>query len=276
MFSNRSYSPVEQLDEEESASEKLLTHWLDPHRQLKLSRYRKFCIQYWAYFTHGILLFMSALFFCLWIRARTQRPEEPVYSPANEAVEYLNSLTTFNGTFNHPSEFRGHPTPEIDAAWMRISQGVKPTRLTLEQVLKVGKKDSPSKVKFRDEDGGGYMASMEVTHQLHCLNMLRKYTYHEYYETFDPSFTEAKPEVFRTHLDHCVEILRQNLMCSADVGMITYEWVKGFSEPYPDFNTKHQCRNFDKILEWGYKQAVHIPRDHVARFGYEIDLTIPP
>ncbi|PPQ65051.1 hypothetical protein CVT26_015747 [Gymnopilus dilepis] len=185
-------------------------------------------------------------------------------APANEAIEYNRELTMFNGTFNFPSEFRGPPTPEIDAAWMRISQGVKPTRLTLEQVLKIGKFDTPSKVKFREEDGGGYMASMEVTHQLHCLNMLRKYTYKEYYQNFDPSFTHPKPDVFRTHLDHCVEILRQHLMCTADVGMITYEWVTGFSEPYPDFNVKHQCRNFEKILDWGYRHAIHLPRDHVA------------
>lgn len=46
---------------------------------------------------------------------------------------------------------------------------VKPTRLTREQLLMIGKEDTPSKVKFREEDGGGYMASVEVTHQLHCL-----------------------------------------------------------------------------------------------------------
>ena len=46
---------------------------------------------------------------------------------------------------------------------------VKPIRLTKEQLLKVGKKDTPSKVKFLDEDGGGYMAALEVNHQVHCL-----------------------------------------------------------------------------------------------------------
>ena len=207
MFSSRAYSPVEQIDDDDSASEKLLAQWLDPKRHLGLSRYRKFWRQYWAYFTHGVLLFLSLLFFALWIRARYQHQVESVYckpfitsqwgffqtrgvAPANEAIEYNRELTMFNGTFNFPSEFRGPPTPEIDAAWMGISQGgelhdtckrnistrysllmalVKPTRLTLEQVLKIGKFDTPSKVKFREEDGGGYMASMEVTHQLHCL-----------------------------------------------------------------------------------------------------------
>ncbi|KAF8813235.1 hypothetical protein BYT27DRAFT_7335163 [Phlegmacium glaucopus] len=270
------YSPVQQTDEDDSATEKLLGHWFHPEARHKISRYRSFWIHHWAYFTHGALLSVSILFFWLWMRARVQIPKFIVYSPANVAVEYNKEFTVFNGTFNYPSVYRGYPTPEIDAAWLRISQDVKPTRLTREQILKIGKEDTPSKVKFREEDGGGYMASLEVTHQLHCLNMLRKYTYHEYYEKFDPSFTDAKPEVFRMHLDHCVEIIRQNLMCSADVGMITYEWVRGFSVPYPDFNTRHQCRNLEKILAWGNQNAVHIPRSHVSRFGHEVDLSKAP
>ena len=56
--------------------------------------------------------------------------------------------------------------------------------------------------------------------------MLRKYLYFDYYSQFDPFFTESKPETYRMHLEHCVDNLRQVLMCSADVGMITYEWVR--------------------------------------------------
>ena len=56
--------------------------------------------------------------------------------------------------------------------------------------------------------------------------MLRKYLYFDYYSQFDPFFTESKPETYRMHLAHCVDNLRQVLMCSADVGMITYEWVR--------------------------------------------------
>ncbi|KDR73859.1 hypothetical protein GALMADRAFT_71587, partial [Galerina marginata CBS 339.88] len=196
------------------------------------------------------------------------------------AVEYHREMTVFNGTFDYPSPYRGYPTPEIDAAWRRITQDckLKPTRLTREQVLKIGKKDTPSKVKYLEEDGGGYMAALEVTHKLHCLDVLRKYTYREHYERFDPDFTLLTPEIFRTHLDsdHCVEILRQDLMCSADVGMITFEWVKGHSHPYPDFNTQHKCRNFEKILAWEIDNAVYIPRGRISRFESEVDLVEPP
>ncbi|KDR76723.1 hypothetical protein GALMADRAFT_33089, partial [Galerina marginata CBS 339.88] len=158
---------------------------------------------------------------------------------------------TFNGTLEYPSIYRGNPTPELDAAWQKISQDgkLKYTRLTLNQLQAIGKDDTPSKVRFREEDGGGYAAALEVSHQLHCLDLLRKYSYREYYEKFDKAFL-APPDFFRLHLDHCVEILRQNLMCSADGGMITFEWVRGMDIPYPDFNTRHQCRNFEKILAW--------------------------
>ena len=43
-------------------------------------------------------------------------------APANIAVEYYKELIFFNGTLNHPSVYRGYPTSEIDAAWLRISQ----------------------------------------------------------------------------------------------------------------------------------------------------------
>lgn len=76
--------------------------------------------------------------------------------------------------------------------------------------------------------------------------------------------------------DHCVEMIRQNIMCAADTGLITYDWVRGWSLPYPDFNTVHQCRDYEKVLDWAYSNAVHIPRDHVSRWEDTVDLTSPP
>ncbi|KAJ7104123.1 hypothetical protein B0H15DRAFT_763792, partial [Mycena belliarum] len=180
------------------------------------------------------------------------------------AVNY--QTVKFNGTFDFPSIYRGPPSAEIDAAWDRISVDVKPTRLEPSILQKIGKEETPSLVKFRPEDGGGFMASYETFHQLHCVaspspllaspdahriiqNLLRKYTYHEHYEKFDHSFKE-RPATFRAHVDHCIEMIRMNLMCAADTGLITYHWVQNWTMPYPDFNTLHQCRDFDAILKW--------------------------
>ncbi|KJA18657.1 hypothetical protein HYPSUDRAFT_106902, partial [Hypholoma sublateritium FD-334 SS-4] len=163
----------------------------------------------------------------------------------------------FNGSLEYPSIYHGKPYMELDEAWHRITKGVRVIRLTREDLLEIGKQDTPSKVKFSEADGGGYMAALEVAHELHCLNVLRKYLHFDYYGKEDPFFTESEPKTYRKHLEHCIEILRQSLMCTAHNNMITFEWVRGFSTPYPDFNTRHICRDFEKIISWQNAHGVH-------------------
>jgi hypothetical protein len=45
-------------------------------------------------------------------------------------------------------------------------------------------------------------------------------------------------------------------MCQSDLGIITYNWVKGYSTPRPDFNTRHQCRDFEMALRQINKNQV--------------------
>ncbi|KAG2059392.1 hypothetical protein BDR06DRAFT_949446 [Suillus hirtellus] len=197
----------------------------------------------------------------------------PVYSPASGAVDPM--IIRFNGTLDFPSIYRGPPSQEIDAVWARITDDVPPTRMSLEEILKAGEVDTPSKVKYPPEYGGGFMVSMEAPHQLHCLNLLRKASWPKYYGPIDPSFQDT-PEVVRMHLDHCIEMLRENTMCNADVTMITWDWVQGHKIPYPNFNTRHQCRDFEKVLDWAVEHAVHIPRSAVIRFEDTVDIPLPP
>lgn len=50
-----------------------------------------------------------------------------------------------------------------------IERIVRPTRIAEDQLVKINKGGRPSVVKFREEDGGGYMATLEFGHQMHCL-----------------------------------------------------------------------------------------------------------
>lgn len=54
-------------------------------------------------------------------------------------------------------------------------------------------------VELHPEIGGGYMASVEALHLLHCLNMLRQATYEDYYKD-KPGPWEDSPQVLRFHL----------------------------------------------------------------------------
>ncbi|KAG1883797.1 hypothetical protein F4604DRAFT_1736529 [Suillus subluteus] len=64
-------------------------------------------------------MFITMVFFVLWVRAPSI-DDVVLYSPANEAVEYV-GIIRFNGTLGTPSIYRGPPSPEINAAWDRIS-----------------------------------------------------------------------------------------------------------------------------------------------------------
>jgi hypothetical protein len=261
------YSPVDIVDDDdEKLSSDAKTFGAEPRHESRTLR---------LWLTHCVLICTSVLSFTLWMRTppthlRNDIPS--IYSPANVAVEPV--IVRFNGTLDFPSIYRGTPSPEIDEAWNRIARNVAPTRMTREEMLKAGTTDLRSKVRYPDKIGGGYMASLESAHQLHCVNLLRKASWPRYYESTDISF-QTTPKVFRLHLDHCIEMIRQNIMCNADVTMITWYWVQGHRVPYPNFNTRHRCRNFEKIIDWSVEHAIHIDESEVIRFEDTVDIPKP-
>lgn len=59
------------------------------------------------------------------------------------------------------------------------------------------------------------------------------------------------------HLYHCLETLRQSILCHADPGVVGYKFVRGREQrPYPDFNTPHKCRDWRGIIDWAYRHMV--------------------
>jgi hypothetical protein len=63
---------------------------------------------------------------------------------------------------------------------------------------------SPDSLKITDPKTGkvGYRAAIEVFHQLHCLNLLRQFTWKEYYVN-DGGDISAEPEDVRSHVGRC-------------------------------------------------------------------------
>ncbi|KAK2011971.1 hypothetical protein LZ32DRAFT_320239 [Colletotrichum eremochloae] len=84
------------------------------------------------------------------------------------------------------------------------------------------------------------MGTLEVFHQLHCLDMIRRYTYPEFYPV--DKFRTRK-EFMRDHIEHCIDMLRQALMCFGDTGLVTFHWVEDTRVPVPDFNTAPMSRS---------------------------------
>lgn len=58
------------------------------------------------------------------------------------------------------------------------------------------------------------------------------------------------------YLDHCADMLRQKLMCDADMTLVTYNWVSNHYTPHPNFNVQHRCRNFDAAMAWTRERQI--------------------
>ncbi|KAL2277824.1 hypothetical protein FJTKL_15115 [Diaporthe vaccinii] len=171
-----------------------------------------------------------------------------VWSPAFEAVEYVD--VQFQNSFFEESRYRGRPTPEIERAWFDL-WNFGPVNIPVDKLGALNKSKDDDWQRTKPESGGGVIGSLEVFHQIHCLDFIRQYTYKDEYDYSTlPSF-DGSPRLVREHVDHCINSLRIYLQCASDV--TPYLMRRDTQKPLgidPDFNTQHKCRNFDAIHAW--------------------------
>ncbi|KAF2125954.1 hypothetical protein P153DRAFT_298809, partial [Dothidotthia symphoricarpi CBS 119687] len=88
---------------------------------------------------------------------------------------------------------------------------------------------------------------MAVYHQLHCLSILTTSlpTSMEQWEKMDPKIRE--------HRSHCVEYLRQSILCNADT---TLEGETGSWTKSTGWGQTHSCVDFDALTEWANERAI--------------------
>lgn len=116
------------------------------------------------------------------------------------------------------------------------------------------------------ELGGGVTAYLAGFHQIHCLvgcmtlsisnvltmisqNLVRQYTYRDQYN-YDhlPAFDQS-PHMLLDHVEHCIEMMRIDLMCYSDETpyLIKFDDV---GDEVVETNSFHRCRNFEKLIDW--------------------------
>lgn len=156
------------------------------------------------------------------------------------------------------------PNPEADAIWGEWEL-TRYFPVTAEQIRAMGK-DPRTAVKLRDEDWGlgddAYVAILDVYHQLHCLNSLRRIAYGQYYNTTGAGLHHEthKGELYEIHINHCVDMLMQTLQCSGNVNLITMHWVAEQEYPFPDMSVNKQCVNFDKLTHWRKENTLDLDK----------------
>ncbi|KAM7189748.1 protein of unknown function (DUF3328) domain containing protein [Rhypophila sp. PSN 637] len=173
-------------------------------------------------------------------------------SPALDAVEYYD--TEFANSFGERSPYRGPPTVERERLWFEL-WAANDVLVTPEQFQQLNRANNGKDyVKARPEYGNGYVALLEAFHQIHCLDVIRMYTWWvlgKYPEDRIPPPMTGGPKANRIHVDHCIESLRLTLMCQGDVTpVLKYKMPSAALGKKPEFSSHHKCRNFTRIKEW--------------------------
>ncbi|TWU70644.1 hypothetical protein ED733_000747 [Metarhizium rileyi] len=177
------------------------------------------------------------------------------YSPINEAIQEDYSYVRFNGSLWYDSPYKGPPTPKVEQAWQDL-MAYGTISVTADDITRIG--HNLTAVQFPEAAGGGYLAVAMGTHQIHCLHFV-------WQDHHIASFPKAKAskegasEMYERHYEHCIDYIRQTLMCNFDPGIIPYYWVRKHSQPTPDGNTRHKCVNWHALQDWLRHRAVKIP-----------------
>ncbi|KAI0520849.1 hypothetical protein F5B22DRAFT_653787 [Xylaria bambusicola] len=139
--------------------------------------------------------------------------------------------------------YEGKPNKHNNAAWEHLLEvGVVAISREENERLKNGTATTPA-------NSNEYMVELELFHQLHCLKWIRD----QLWELEEVVSSRKKLGEFsqRTdHNDHCIDYLRQSIMCHGDVTPITFEWNSEINNYLGHHSTEHQCRDFNQIFNW--------------------------
>ncbi|KAM7216085.1 protein of unknown function (DUF3328) domain containing protein [Rhypophila decipiens] len=178
----------------------------------------------------------------------------------------------FESTFhNYGNPWRGRPGPETDAIWENEGGAAFGfIWIPLDEAEEAGITSDHMHFDGKGDQEGleGYPVHVEVFHQIHCLNLIRMSTWYnsDYYRARKQlAFSHPEEQVIE-HVDHCIDNIRQRLMCTADVGLIPFYWVNetGRIGTDPDFQQAHTCRDFSKLHAWMKDNSREFPNVTIA------------
>ena len=66
------------------------------------------------------------------------------------------------------------------------------------------------------------------------------------------------------HAGHCIDTIRQAILCFSDISTIYWEWIPSVQETYANARTTHTCRDFDSIKEWAMEHTMKVNFDYKA------------
>ncbi|KAH6663001.1 hypothetical protein B0J14DRAFT_645053 [Halenospora varia] len=201
---------------------------------------------------HGGLLLAVSLtaFYAGWKLSPKHQEIDTAWNELKKEIKYV--PYTFDPHFvTPPSEYMGKPNPDLDERWYHLAE-LRNFAADKETLVRANKSEAP--VRWPGTDT--YQIGLETFHQLHCLNYIRMYTYMDYYGEIDFDMQQEPLEERTEHKDHCVDVLRQHLMCAPDLNIYTFHWTKHSPVPFFDLKTNHKCIDWNHFDSWTTAQKV--------------------
>ncbi|KAF2261377.1 hypothetical protein CC78DRAFT_356142 [Lojkania enalia] len=199
------------------------------------------------------VVLVTLLFWSL-LQKRDSDPTLALFSPANHVVRYR--TVVFDSFRNErtpymPPEEGGVPNDDTDMAWEDLYKA---------GISRVPKSDATKLVNWTvpiPGDQDHYIVMLDVFHQLHCLNIIRRALYPERYHMQMWDGHHLRP-IDNEHLEHCVDSIRQLITCHSDISTHYWRWEDWHKHPGSRVysQTTHTCRNFEKIQEWAIEHRL--------------------
>ncbi|KAJ7174400.1 hypothetical protein C8R46DRAFT_990506 [Mycena filopes] len=181
-----------------------------------------------------------------------------VYSPAQHVVQ-RKVIKFTRGFADDIPIYERRPSPAVDEAWSAL-YSVAQTKISRTDAMKLANKTWPL-----IGEKGSYIFALDVFHQLHCLDIIRK----QLLISAGHNYTR----ISGSHIRHCFGAIRQALMCSADISVIVWQWSDKFKMVEQRDDVLHVCRDYDMIRQWA-SQRTFEDDDFDTSIYIEDDLTV--
>lgn len=163
-----------------------------------------------------------------------------IHTPARSAVQW--GKVTSSNNLREGNPYQGPPSPEVDAAWRDLLKNSN-IRISGETLRKLNRES------IQLSDGSGdYFGGLNAHHHLHCIKSVRRVIYRDYYHI-------PEDDMLWMHLDHCLEDLRQAVMCNPDLSILTYDWLPNYRKPWANFTVDLECVDWEILDGWAGERA---------------------
>ncbi|KAJ7462819.1 hypothetical protein B0H11DRAFT_1815975 [Mycena galericulata] len=179
---------------------------------------------------------------------------QALYSPAQNVLKY--KAVKFHSGFGQDLPIYDRPpSDEVDKAWEGLYEFAY-SKIPRIQAIRLVNTTYP----ILGDNPATYMLALDVFHELHCLDEIRKAMYPDYY----PHSAEG---IHTSHMRHCLSSLRQSIMCASDISTVVWQWSEKSQAAKERSDILHTCRDFAKIQQWG--------REHFAGAMQDMTIYIP-